>query len=131
MSQNTTWTALGSYDKAAKPNLMAQIFAVLTAAQAFSDPAKPYPWLMAVLLVLGAAWIGYCAFTRKSWLGLLIPAASLVWVVQLSGANPFASVSVWFFAHVVLAMLFGTAAYTFMRNSASTATPIDSPANKK
>lgn len=117
MSQTTRWTPFGTYDKAAKPNLMAQIFSVLTAAQAFSDPAAAYPWLMAVLLVLGAGWIGFIAITRRSWLGLLIPAASLVWIAQLFGANPFASVAVWFFAHVALAMLFGAAAYTFMRNT--------------
>ncbi len=119
MSQAASWSAFGAFDKATKPNLMAQIFAVLTAAQAFSDPSKPYPWLMAVLLVLGAAWIGYNAYTRRSWLGLFIPATSMVWLAQLAGANPFASVAVWFFAHVALALLFGAAAYTFMRNAAN------------
>lgn len=119
MSQTVSWTPFGTYDKAAKPNLMAQIFSVLIAAQAFSDPAAAYPWLMAVLLILGAGWIGFIAFTRRSWLGLFTPAASLIWVAQLFGANPFGSVAVWFFSHVVLAMLFGVAAYTFMRNSTS------------
>jgi hypothetical protein len=119
MSSSTGWSAFGAFDKAAKPNLMAQIFAVLTAAQAFSDPGKTYPWLMSVLLIIGSGWVGYLALKAKAWVGLLIPLTALIWLAQLVGLNPFANVAVWFFAHVVLAMLFGTAAYTFMRTAAA------------
>ena len=117
MSKAAAWSAFGAFDKAAKPNLMAQIFSVLTAAQAFSDPAQTYPWLMSALLIIGSGWVGYLALKAKSWCGLLVPLASLTWLAQLLGLNPFASVAVWFFAHVALAMLFGAAAYTFMRTS--------------
>jgi hypothetical protein len=119
VSTNVKWSAFGQYDKAAKPNLMAQIFAVLTAAQAFSDPTHTYPWLMSALLILGSGWVGYLAFKANAWVGLLIPVTALIWLAQLVGLNPFASVAVWFFAHVVLAMLFGAAAYTFMRTTAA------------
>jgi hypothetical protein len=126
MSKNAKWSAFGTYDKSAKPNLMAQIFAVLTAAQAFSDPAQTYPWLMSALLILGAAWIGVLALKPKAWVGLLIPATSLIWLAQLLGSNPFGNVLLWFFAHVILALLFGSAAYTFMRASKPTATSASS-----
>ncbi len=131
MSKNAKWSAFGAFDKAAKPNLMAQIFAVLTAAQAFIDPANAYPWLMSVLLIVGAGWIGYCAMRAKSWVGLFIPVTSLVWLAQLLGANPFANVVLWFFAHVVLAMLFGTAGYTFMRSSKPASASAESAQTKK
>jgi hypothetical protein len=119
MSKAASWSAFGTFDKAAKPNLMAQIFAVLTAAQAFSEPEQTYPWLMSALLIVGAGWVGYLAIRPKALVGLLVPLTSLIWLAQLLGLNPFANVAIWFFAHVALAMLFGTAAYTYMRTAAT------------
>ena len=110
------WSAFGAYDKANKPNLMSQIFAVLVAAQTFSNPGDQYPWLMCVLVILGAGWIGFNAYKAKSVIGLVLPAASLIWLNPLFGGNLFNSVAWFFFAQAALALLFGIAGYTFMRN---------------
>ena len=113
------WSAFGAYDKANKPNLMSQIFAVLVAAQTFSNPGDQYPWLMCVLVILGAGWIGFNAYKAKSVIGLVLPAASLIWLNPLFGGNLFNSVAWFFFAQAALALLFGIAGYTFMRGTAS------------
>lgn len=115
------WSAFGSYDKANKPNLMSQIFAVLVAAQTFSNPAEKYPWLMCVLVILGAGWIGFNAFKAKSVLGLALPLVSLIWLNPLFGGNLFNNVAWFFFAQAAIALLFGIAGYTFMRGTASAA----------
>lgn len=106
---------LGNYESTDKPNLMAQIFAVLIAAQAFTDPAEKYPWLMAVLVILGSAYLTYLAIAPKSILGLAILPASLVFIDPAIGGNLFNNVAVFFFAHTVLALLFAAAAYTYLR----------------
>ncbi len=113
------WTFLGTYSKEIKPNLMGQIFAVLVAAQTFSNPAEKYPWLMALLIIAGAFYVGWLALAAKSVLGVLIPVVSLIWVNPLLGGDLFASVPVFFFTQAVMALLFGTAAYTFLRGTSS------------
>lgn len=118
-SKPLLWSAFGAYDKANKPNLMSQIFAVLVAAQTFSNPGDKYPWLMCVLVILGAGWIGFNAYKAKSVIGLVLPAASLIWLNPLFGGNLLNSVAWFFFAQAALALLFGIAGYTFMRGTES------------
>lgn len=109
------FTLLGRFEKADKPNLMAQIFSVLTAAQVFSDPAAKYPWLMAVLIIVGAAYVSYLAWAKNSILGLAILPVSLSFINPALGGTLFNNVPTFFFAHALMALLFATAAYTFLR----------------
>ncbi len=109
------FTIFGTYQTADKPNLMAQIFSVLIAAQAFTDPAEKYPWLMAVLVMVGAGYLSYQAWGKRSILGLLIFPASLVFVDPALGGALFTNIPVFFFAHAALALLFAGAAYTYLR----------------
>ena len=109
------FTIFGNYQTADKPNLMAQLFSVLIAAQAFTDPAEKYPWLMAALVMLGAFWLSYQAWGKRSILGLAIFPASLIFVDPAFGGSLFTSIPVFFFAHAVLALLFAAAAFTYLR----------------
>ena len=109
------FTIFGQYLPADKPNLMAQLFSVLIAAQAFTDPAEKYPWLMAALVMLGAFWLSYQAWGKRSILGLLIFPASLIFVDPAFGGTLFTNIPVFFFAHAVLALLFAGAAFTYLR----------------
>lgn len=118
-SRPLIWTLLGTYSKEIKPNLMGQVFAVLVAAQTFSNPADKYPWLMALLIIAGAFYVGWLAFGTRSILGMAIPVASLLWVNPLLGGDWFYNVPLFFFSQAALAMLFGTASYTFLRGNSS------------
>ena len=106
------FTIFGQYEAADKPNLMAQVFSVLIAAQAFTDPAEKYPWLMSVLVMLGAFWLSYQAWGKRSILGF---PASLVFVDPAFGGTLFTNIPVFFFTHAALALLFAAAAYTYLR----------------
>ena len=112
---NQNFKLLGHYKPTDKPNFMAQLFAVLVAAQAFTDPAVKYPWLMAALVIVGAAYVSYLAIGAKSIFGLAILPASLVFVDPALGGSLFTNVPVFFFAHAALALLFAGAAYTYLR----------------
>jgi hypothetical protein len=112
---NQKFKLLGHYKPTDKPNLMAQVFAVLVAAQAFTDPTDEYPWLMAVLVIVGAAYVSYLAIGAKSIFGLTILPASLVFVDPALGGSLFTNVPVFFFAHAALALFFAGAAYTYLR----------------
>jgi hypothetical protein len=112
---NQKFKLLGHYNPTDKPNLMAQIFAVLVAAQAFTDPADKYPWLMAALVIVGAAYVSYLAIGAKSTFGLAILPTSLVFVDPALGGSLFTNIPVFFFAHAALALLFAGAAYTYLR----------------
>lgn len=122
-SRPLIWTFLGTYTKDNKPNLMGQVFAVLIAAQTFSDPAQQYPWLMALLIIAGSFYVGWLAIKAKSVIGLLIPVASLLWVNPLFGGDWFFNIPVFFFSQAALALLFGTAAYTYLRGTSSASKP--------
>lgn len=111
----TRFSLMGQFAPTDKPNLMAQIFSVLIAAQAFTDPAEKYPWLMAVLVMLGAAYLSYLAWPKGSVLGLAIFPASLVFIDPAFGGTLFTNVPVFFFAHAVLALLFAAAAFSYLR----------------
>ena len=105
------FTIFGQYLTADKPNLMAQLFSVLIAAQAFTDPTEKYP----ALVMLGAFWLSYQAWGKRSILGLLIFPASLIFVDPALGGTLFTNIPVFFFAHAVLALLFAGAAFTYLR----------------
>jgi hypothetical protein len=110
------WSLNGSFDPTSKPNLMGQAFAVLVAAQTFTDPAKDYPWIFGVIVIIGAGWVGYNAIKAKAILGVLAIPVSLIWLNPTFGGSLFHNVPVFFFTHAAMALIFGMAGYTFMRN---------------
>lgn len=115
MTKQTTWKAFGNYNKSIRPNLMSQVFAVLVAMATFQDPKDKYQWLMAVLVMLGSAWVGYWAWRGKSYIGLLTPLVALFFIDPLVN-GPLFHEPIWFMLiQSASALLFGAAAYTFMR----------------
>ena len=119
MTKQKSWTVFGNYNKAVKPNLMAQVFAVVIALATFQNPDESYPWLMSVLVILGSLWVGYWAWKGKSILGLATPLVSLLFLDPLLGGSLFHNY-LWFMVIQGLsAMLFAVAGYTFMRVGSS------------
>ena len=126
-SRPLIWRFFGSYSKDIKPNFMGQVFAVLVAAQTFTDPGEKYPWLMALLIIAGAFYVGWLAIKTKSIFGLVVPLVSLIWLNPLFGGDWFNNIPVFFFSQAALALLFGISAYTFLRGNSSARKPGSNP----
>ena len=119
MPKQKSWSLFGTYNKAVKPNLMSQVFAVVIALATFQNPDETYPWLMSVLVILGSLWLGYWAWRAKSIIGLATPLVALLFLDPILGGSLFHNY-LWFMViQGVSAMLFAIGGYTYMRVGSS------------
>lgn len=119
MPKQKTWSLFGSYNKAVKPNLMSQIFAVVIALATFQNPDETYPWLMSVLVLVGSTWLAFWAWRAGSIVGLATPLVALLFLDPLLGGSLFHNY-LWFMViQGISSMLFAIGGYTYMRVGSS------------
>lgn len=108
------WSLLGPKLTQPKPSWVFMVLAFLFAAETLIQFGESYPLYMTVLALGAGAWATYVGITKKAAIAFLfLPVASL-WLNNLFGGDWFSTLNpISFFAHAVLAILFGIAGYSF------------------
>jgi len=90
------------------------VLAVMFAWPAMTAVQSKYPAYMIVLALGSSAWFTYLGVRAHALMGLLFLPVALIWLNPLFGASWFTHEGPGFFLpHAALALLFGTAAYTY------------------
>ena len=114
MNEKVAWRLIGDVPQRPRPNWTAAALALIFAGQTFVAPSGDYPGYMCLLAFVAAAYFAYLAWRRRVLIGLLLLPVSWLWLNPLSGGDWFSTLGVVFMlCHSALALLFGTAAYTY------------------
>lgn len=114
VSAQPGWTLVGPRRQRPRANMVGAVLAVMFALPAMTSVPAKYPAYMIPLAVLAASWFTYLGIRARALVSFLLLPVSLIWLNPLFGADWFTHEGPAFFlAHAALALLFGTAAYTY------------------
>ena len=114
MTGKAPWTALGVRPLHPRPSYVALALAMLLAWPVMESVDAKYPEYMIAIALGAAAWGTTLAVRARSIVGLLLVPVALLWLNPLFGADWFTHEGpVFFLSHSALALLLGTAGYTF------------------
>lgn len=108
------WSWFGPRPQRPRGNMPGVVVALFFALPVMTSVEPKYPAYMIVLAIGAAAWFTVLAVKARALIGMFLLPVSLLWLNPLFGAEWFTHEGPLFFLpHAALAMLIGTAAYTY------------------
>ena len=114
VSAMRSWTIFGPRLTRPRANLPGAVLAVMFALPAMTSVPTKYPAYMIPAALIAAGWFTYLGVRARAAVSMLLIPVALLWLNPLFGADWFTHQGpVFFLAHSALALLLGTAAYTY------------------